>query len=260
MRRRVLSQVQKLHRRPSGGSSVLSSERQHSRPSSAELTEKGFRGVRFKGTLGLVGVNAVVHTMWLNAKDFNPCFSPSGASKGITKAFMYRHFSTNWNSLRRGRWHTAITSCFSQCEVAHFLLNGIGLCVFGPLLEKSIGGVRMVAGFCLTGAAGCVAQAFVTHKRHSGDVVLGASGGVYGLFAMMCCRNPGLPMYVFGVWKVSLSRLLAISLLIEGIDLCLGRRRSGAVGHLTGLFCGGLLHGQGILLRRIGPTLRFWKK
>lgn len=99
-----------------------------------------------------------------------------------------------------------LTAAFVHGGLMHILFNGYSLWVMGNLLERSLGSARFLVVFFASVVGGNLAVlAF-----GSSSFVVGASGGIFGLFAALFVLNRG-----FRGNNVSL-------LVIIGINLALG--------------------------------------
>lgn len=102
-------------------------------------------------------------------------------------------------------WRLA-TAAFVHGGIMHILFNGYSLWVMGNLLERTLGSGRFLIVFFSSVIAGNLAVLALS----SSSFVVGASGGIFGLFAALFVLNRG-----FGGNNVSL-------LVIIGINLALG--------------------------------------
>lgn len=99
-----------------------------------------------------------------------------------------------------------LTAAFVHGGLMHILFNGYSLWVMGNLLERSLGSARFLAVFFASTLAGSLAVLALG----SSSYVVGASGGIFGLFAALFVLNRG-----FRGNNVSL-------VVIIGINLALG--------------------------------------
>lgn len=99
-----------------------------------------------------------------------------------------------------------ITSAFAHGGIVHIMFNGYSLWVLGNAVERALGSVRFLGIFTASVVAGCLAVVVLNPQ----SVVIGASAGVFGLFAAVFMINRG-----FGGNNVSL-------LVIIGINLAIG--------------------------------------
>lgn len=99
-----------------------------------------------------------------------------------------------------------VTAAFVHGGLMHILFNGYSLWVMGNLLERTLGSARFLTVFFAATIAGNLAVLALG----SSSFVVGASGGIFGLFAALFVVNRG-----FGGNNVSL-------VVIIGINLALG--------------------------------------
>ena len=117
-----------------------------------------------------------------------------------------------------------VTVAFVHGSITHILFNGYSLWVLGNLLERTLGSARFLTVFFASTIAGSLAVlAF-----GSSSFVVGASGGIFGLFAALFVVNRG-----FGGNNISL-------VVIIGINLALGFILPGIAweAHVGGLVAG----------------------
>lgn len=127
-----------------------------------------------------------------------------------------------------------ITSAFAHGGIVHIMFNGYSLWVLGNAVERAVGSVKFLTIFTASVVAGCLAVVVLNPE----SVVIGASAGVFGLFAAVFMINRG-----FGGNNVSL-------LVIIGINLAIGFVVPGISwqAHLGGLIGGAV--STLILIRR----------
>jgi membrane associated rhomboid family serine protease len=99
-----------------------------------------------------------------------------------------------------------ITSAFAHGGIVHIMFNGYSLWVLGNVVERIVGSTKFLLIFTASIVAGCIAVVVMNPS----SVVIGASAGVFGLFAAVFILNRG-----FGGNNVSL-------LVIIGINLAIG--------------------------------------
>ncbi len=126
-----------------------------------------------------------------------------------------------------------ITSAFIHGGIMHVMFNGYSLWVLGNLIERVIGSARFLLVFTVSVISGC----FAVMVLNPGSLTVGASAGIFGLFAALFFINRG-----FGGNNVSL-------LVILGLNLAIGFVVPGIAweAHIGGLI-GGLA--TTLLLRR----------
>lgn len=129
-----------------------------------------------------------------------------------------RNFFDSLTNLREGRWWTLLTSSIMHTEAGHLLLNMFCLLVFGTDAVSSLGAGALVVTWVGAGVFGSAASLIHEKIREkktakskangvlSGDETkshesigsLGASGSIYGIFALLTCLLPRLPKVL--VW------------------------------------------------------------
>ncbi|KAF6257841.1 rhomboid-like protease [Scenedesmus sp. NREL 46B-D3] len=86
----------------------------------------------------------------------------------------------------RPQWWQWITHAFCHANFSHLSMNLFNLCVFGKMVEETEGSLGLVLIYLLT-AAGAAAAAVLLQPavvRGAVTVSLGASGAIFGLFAV----------------------------------------------------------------------------
>jgi membrane associated rhomboid family serine protease len=96
-----------------------------------------------------------------------------------------------------GDWYRIITGAFLHANILHLLLNMYALYVLGPIVERSLGGVRYVivyAAALLAGSAGALIL-------DPNALTVGASGAIYGLMGALVVlfRNRGISLMQSGL-------------------------------------------------------------
>ncbi|HKE97548.1 MAG TPA: rhomboid family intramembrane serine protease [Actinomycetes bacterium] len=76
-----------------------------------------------------------------------------------------------------GQWWRLLTVMVLHGGVLHFALNSYALWVFGPLMERALGSLRMAAVYLVGGFAGSAASFAFTRTT----LGVGASGAIFGL-------------------------------------------------------------------------------
>eukprot|EP00898_Chlorokybus_atmophyticus_P007997 jgi/Chlat1/8199/Chrsp76S07629 len=119
---------------------------------------------------GLIAANAAVFGAW----------------QVVDKQFMQRHFAVSIENIRSHRYHTLVTSCFSQMEIWHLAANMLGLYFFGVELAMLYGGNYLLNLYLAGGVAGSIAH--LAHQWYKArkmgydprwtSPALGASGAV----------------------------------------------------------------------------------
>lgn len=83
-------------------------------------------------------------------------------------------------AIAAGETWRLLSGIFLHGGLVHLLLNMLALADIGSAVERRLGVPRTLAVFVLSGALGALASA----ARHSGAISVGASGAIFGLFAV----------------------------------------------------------------------------
>lgn len=144
----------------------------------------------------------------------------------------------------RPQWWQFITCTFVHANWEHLSGNAFSLLVFGRMVEEEEGAFGVWATYLLCGVGGALAS--YLSLPHSRTISLGASGAVFGLFAVA----------VFSKFKPSLKRLLEavilgtfvarqvlqeVAVVGSGRGMALGGMSVGHWAHLGGAAVGVLL-------------------
>jgi membrane associated rhomboid family serine protease len=139
------------------------------------------------------------------------------------------NFGLKGNAVADGEWYRLLTGGFLHAGIAHIGFNMFALFILGRLLEPAIGTPRYVALYIASLFAGAFGALALTDP---GQVTVGASGAIFGLFgaAFVIARGRGFDQ---------LARELGVILLIN-LALTFGIAGISIGGHLGGL-AGGFL-------------------
>ena len=133
-----------------------------------------------------------------------------------------------------GDWHRIFTPVLVHASVAHILFNMYALYQLGPSVESRVG-VPSYVGLLLAAAGWGGAFAFFMGGPE--DVLVGASGAIFGLFGLWLhsafrLRDTAFGRSMLSNLGITLALNLALPFLIPGISW---------QGHLGGLMAGVLL-------------------
>lgn len=141
-----------------------------------------------------------------------------------------------------------VSYSFLHANLLHLLFNMMLLWFCGPLLEKELGGRRILVFWCLCAVAGAALMSVVSlvpGLLPSGiqTPMVGASAAIYGMLAGLAARLPGLRVRLFfPPVELTVRALAAIAI---GISLLMfissGRNIGGEASHLGGAIAGYLL-------------------
>jgi membrane associated rhomboid family serine protease len=195
------------------------------------------------------------------------------------------HFSTQKGFLEFELWRF-IGFQFLHANLAHLVLNMIGLFFFGPLVEAYLGSKRYLAFYLLCGIFGAVMYlllnlvGYIVETRfgvtsvpfllfHETRVPLvGASAGFFGVLIAGAYLAPRETVYFFFVLPLQL-RTVAIGMLALAVITLLtsGQNAGGEASHLGGALAGWYfirhthhLHNFFDVLGRVDPTSHHYRK
>ncbi len=108
---------------------------------------------------------------------------------------LWPSFTTHWlaltpDGISHGKVWTLLTYGFlhEPHDLWHLIGNSLGILFIGRLLLPAIGPRRFLTSFFGAVLAGGVLWLAVNFFRAGPSVLIGASGGVCGIFALFCCR------------------------------------------------------------------------
>ena len=143
---------------------------------------------------------------------------------GLTHGFP----DLGFQGVAAGEWYRLVTAAFLHGGLLHLALNMYGLYLFGPPLEAALGRARFLALY-LVSALGGSAASFAFNRP--GQVSVGASGAIFGLFAAWFVVSRRLGRDVRQLWV-----LLAINVVLGFVVPNVDWRA-----HLGGFLAGGAL-------------------
>ncbi len=129
-------------------------------------------------TMTLIGINAAVFLITLLTGGSNSTVFEQGAMLSSTSVNPSGEVLTG---VADGAYWRFITSAFLHEGFLHILFNMYALYIFGPLLEQALGVRRFLAMYVTTAVA---ASVFVYYLAPPNALTIGASGAVFGLFAV----------------------------------------------------------------------------
>ncbi len=134
-----------------------------------------------------------------------------------------------------------ITSLFVHINLLHFSVNMLILIMFGLVLEKKVGSINFLLIFLLSGIIGNLSQSIISPQT----IVLGASAGIFGIFAAIMMLEPFFKMRLLGIFNIPIILVLAFIFLASSLlgiyfpDTFI----QGEIAHLIGFFTGVLIIG-----------------
>ena len=128
-----------------------------------------------------------------------------------------------------GEWYRLLTAGFLHSDILHLAFNCFALWILGRSLEQFLGRARFITLYLVSILGG----SFGVLLLEPNVAVVGASGGIFGLFGAMVVAQRSLGV---NIWSSGLGPVLAINLFITFSvpTISVG-------GHLGGLFAGGVV-------------------
>lgn len=153
------------------------------------------------------------------------------------------HFSTGKLFEKLEVWRV-ITFQFLHANIGHLFMNMLGLWMFGPLVEQSIGSRKRYAAYYLTcGIFGAIAYlllnllGFVVTDAYT--PLVGASAGCFGVLMASAYFAGDELMYVFGVLPVKIRTGAYVFVLLAALNILRqGQNAGGDAAHLGGAIAG----------------------
>ncbi|NNG15651.1 MAG: rhomboid family intramembrane serine protease [Gemmatimonadales bacterium] len=149
---------------------------------------------------------------------------------------------------------TPITYMFLHADFMHLAFNMLGLYFFGPQLELRLGGRKFLWLYFLAGITGAALSFIFTPSA----TIIGASGGVFGVFLGFAMFWPRERVYIFGILPMEAWFLVTVMTLMALYGGFTSAR--GGVAHFAHLggFLGAFVYLR--LLERTSPARRFKKR
>ena len=144
-------------------------------------------------------------------------------------------------------------------DFGHIFWNMLGLFFFGPILESRLGGPNFLRLYLISGMVGGLCWLVFSAMPVGGvGLLLGASGGVFGVQLGFAYFWPRQPIHIWGIIPIEARWLV---LIMTVVSLWMGVRGGGNVAHFAHLggFLGGFLFLRWLESRQQAP-LREWQK
>lgn len=125
-----------------------------------------------------------------------------------------------------------VTYMFVHGGFTHLLFNMIFMAFFAPTLENMIGSRRFLEIFFLAGILAGAVQVLVF-----GGAVVGASGGLYGVFAALALLAPQIRVFVFFI-PIRITHALLLFAAMDIFGMMGGGGGIAHLAHLTGAVVG----------------------
>ncbi len=129
-------------------------------------------------TMTLIGLNLLVFLAQLVTGDRDGSVYREGAMLSVTAGTQDGQILTG---VADGAYWRLLTAAFLHDGVAHIALNMLALYWFGPFVERALGTWRFLTVYLATAI---VASVFVYVLTPANTLTVGASGAIFGLFAI----------------------------------------------------------------------------
>lgn len=121
----------------------------------------------------------------------------------------------------------------------HLFFNMLILYFFGPILEQQWGSRGFLRFYLASGAAGGIVYTLLVLFGILGPLpMVGASGALYGIMVAVAIMYPGMRVYVFGIFPMTILTLVIVSAIISLLKFAGGSNAGGEAAHLTGMVVG----------------------
>ncbi|MHC4551942.1 MAG: rhomboid family intramembrane serine protease [Planctomycetota bacterium] len=132
-----------------------------------------------------------------------------------------------------------ITYQFLHGGVMHLAFNMIVLYFMGPFIERAWGSRGFLKYYLICGAAGgIVYTVLVLVNVLKLGIMVGASGGIYGLMAAMVIMYPRMKVLLWGIIPMTMYWLSILAVIFSLLNIAIGKNVGGEAAHLTGLAMG----------------------
>ena len=157
-----------------------------------------------------------------------------------------------------GRPWTVLSYAFVHVGLLHLLFNGVMLAVFGPAVERRLGGPAFLLYYvyCAVGAA---AFALLLNKLYAVPPFVGASGAILGVLLAYAVMYPDQELILFPIpIPITARQLVFLYAAVDILGVLVFRRFGDGTAHEAHL--GGLLFGwlffrlQGLGAARLAPA------
>jgi len=144
--------------------------------------------------------------------------------------------TSTWMSLQIWR---VITYQFLHANLSHIVFNLFALYMFGPFVERTLGSRAFLKIYLISGAAGGLLYTILARLNIlSIGPMVGASGAIYGILAVVAFMFPKMRVLLFFVIPMTLSWSVVLVIILSFLFIFNGINAGGEAAHLTGLAVG----------------------
>jgi len=116
-------------------------------------------------------------------------------------------------AIRRGLIYQWLTAPLMHANISHLLFNMLALWMLGPEVELILGRWRYILFSALCGFAGLAG--FLLFHQGDGQIALGYSGVIFGLFVAQAWYFPNTPLMFFAFFPVKMKYAVLMMAMIE---------------------------------------------
>ena len=121
----------------------------------------------------------------------------------------------------------------------HLVFNMIVLFFFGPLLERQWGSKAFLKFYLSAGAAGGIVYTLLVLLRIlPAGIMVGASGGLFGIMAAVAVMYPRLKVLLWGIIPMTMVWMVVLVVIVSLLNIAAGKNVGGEVAHFSGLAVG----------------------
>lgn len=201
------------------------------RPDAATRVRYASARVMTPVTFVLIGLNLLVFVLIVADGGASGSLTGIHADLGLSKPILQGiMLGLDYQPIPAHQWYRLVTSGFIHFGFFHVLMNMLLLFQLGQLLERALGGGRMLALY----VASLLAGSFGVLLLDTGGITGGASGAVFGLMAgaAVGLHRRGVNVFSTGIGTTLLLNLV-LTFSLSGVSV--GGHLGGAIG---GALCG----------------------
>jgi membrane associated rhomboid family serine protease len=179
---------------------------------------RGPQGDRPQKTGGIQPMQMLFGLIIINTVAFflvpQPTFYPGGRQ---VIPEVYQMLVLSWPGLQQGYWWQVVSSMFMHGSFFHLFFNMWGLYIFGQLIVNSMGTLRFLLLYFISGITGNLIWLAFNHGSPS--YLLGASGALFGVMLAAAMFRPNVMfMMLFFPMPIRAKTLVVIYAIIEIIS------------------------------------------
>lgn len=132
-----------------------------------------------------------------------------------------------------------ITYQFLHAGIFHLAFNLMVLYFMGPFIERAWGSKAFLKFYLTCGAAGGIVYTIlVLLDILPAGMMVGASGGIYGLMMALAIMYPQMRILLWGLIPMTMVRLVILLVIVSILTIAIGSNVGGEAAHLSGIAMG----------------------